>query len=490
MSGTEKKKVNRRTVLKIAGGTVAGLIVGGVIGYLYRGVTIPPAETITVTKTVTERTTVRETVTITAPTTPPPKKPIELVYWHHEAPSHRVAAHQKVCDLFYKETGIKVRQEVVLWGEAWTKTLAAIRAGTTPDFELSIPDLTLAAYLAGGLVPVDDIVKRIDEKYRIFENVKMTEYWEGHYWGVPVWEMVWTWIYRPSYYEKYIGTKEPPKTWDDVIEYAKKLTVDVDGDGKIDIYGMGLTGAKNLCTQEYVWNIMTTFGASVFDDEGNVVFYSPETVEAMRYYKQLWEYVPPGAMEWSWGEIELALAAGTVAQTSYFPAIQKRFYEMPDEKIRRDLAAAPMPTNRVQANLHYPNDAIIFTKTAEDPDRLEAVAMFLEFLHRPDIHAIITAEQEPGGFYPCNEAAIAPDAPFWKDPIISFYRNINEVAMECVKRGTLYGFGPKGLQNAKMGEVSGALILADVANRIVSGAMNIEEAVKWGHEEILRIVKG
>ena len=41
-----------------------------------------------------------------------------------------------------------------------------------------------------------------------------------------------------------------------------------------------------------------------------------------------------------------------------------------------------------------------------------------------------------------------------------------------------------------MGEVSGALILAEVINRIVSGAMSVEDAVRWGHEEIERIVKG
>jgi len=486
MAGGEK--VNRRTAVKVVGGTIAGLVVGGLLGYFLKPV--PPRAVETVTETVRETITKTVTTTVSVSATPPPKKEIELVYWHHEAPSHRVAAHQKVCDLFYKETGIKVKQHVVMWGEAWSKTLSAIRAGNPPDFELSIPDLTLAAYLAEGIVPVDDIVKRIDEKYRIFENVKATEYWDGHYWGVPVWEMVWAWIYRPSYYRKYVGTEEPPKTWDDVLEYAKKLTVDVDGDGKIDIYGIGQTGAKNLCTQEYCWNIMTTFGASVFDDKGNVVFNSPETIEALTYYKKLWEYTPPGAIEWSWGEIELAFAAGTIAQMPYFPAIQKRFYEMKEPELRKDLGIALMPTNKVKANLHYPNDAIIFTKTAEDPDRLEAVAQFLEFVHRPDIAAIWTAEQEPGAFYPCNEAAVAPDAPFWKDPIISFYREQNEVAIECVKLGTLYGFGPKGLQNPKMGEVSGALILADVINRIVSGAMSVEDAVRWGHEEIEKIVKG
>ena len=479
------QKVDRRGLLRVIGGTVAGLVVGGALGYL-----LQPTGVIERTIERTVPTTVTVTAPVTPPTVTPPKKPIELVYWHHEAPSHRVAAHQKVLDLFYKETGIKVTQQVVLWGDAWTKTLAAVKAGNPPDFELSIPDLTLAVYEAGGLAPVDDIIKMVDERYKLFDNVKMSYYWDGHFWGVPIWEMVWIWLYIPSYYEKYLGTKEPPKTWDEALEYAKKLTVDVDGDGKIDIYGMGETGAKNLLTQEYAWNIMTTFGASVFDDEGNVVFDSKETIEALTYYKKLWDYVPPGALAWSWGEIELAFAAKKIAQMPYFPAIQKRFYEKEDPAERKDLAGAPMPTNKVPATLHYPNDVIVFTKTAEDPDRLDAVMRFIEFVHRPEINAILTAEQEPGAFLPCTEAAVAPESPYWKDPIISFYPELNRIAVEEVKKGTLYGFGPKGLQNKKMGEVSGALVLAEVIERIVTGAMSVEEAVKWGHKKIEEIVKG
>ncbi|MGC9075620.1 MAG: extracellular solute-binding protein, partial [Candidatus Bipolaricaulaceae bacterium] len=65
---------------------------------------------------------------------------IELVFWHHEAPAYRVAAFQQVIEAFQKEyPNIRVRQEVVPWGEAYSRTAAAIRAGTTPDFQFDIP---------------------------------------------------------------------------------------------------------------------------------------------------------------------------------------------------------------------------------------------------------------------------------------------------------------------------------------------------------------
>jgi hypothetical protein len=65
MSG-KSNSVNRRTAAKIIGGTVAGLVVGGAIGYLSRG-----AEVIerTAATTVTQVRTETVTVTVTTPAT-------------------------------------------------------------------------------------------------------------------------------------------------------------------------------------------------------------------------------------------------------------------------------------------------------------------------------------------------------------------------------------------------------------------------------------
>jgi len=57
-----------------------------------------------------------------------------------------------------------VIQQVVPWGDAWTKTLAAIEAGTTPDFQFSLPELTITAYEANAIIPVDDIIQELEQK--------------------------------------------------------------------------------------------------------------------------------------------------------------------------------------------------------------------------------------------------------------------------------------------------------------------------------------
>jgi multiple sugar transport system substrate-binding protein len=409
------------------------------------------------------------------------QEPVKLTFWHHEAPSHRVMAFQKAINLFEKEyPNIKVKQEVVSWGDAWPKTVSAIRAGTTPDFEFDIPDFNLSAYMAGGIIPVDGIVKTIDEKYGYFQtNLGMYRH-DDHYWGVPIWTMVFVWLYKPNYLKQYVGTTTPPKTWEEVLEYAKKLTVDKDGDGKIDSYGIGLTASKSLCTQEFIWSVMTTYGVRIYDETGKVAFNTPETVKALQTYKKLWEYAPPAATGWIWGEIEMNFAGGKIAMMPYFPALQKRLYDAGDMDL--DGAALPVSPGGKRSTIIYPNAIMVF-KSAEKRGVLKEVKAFIEFIMRPEINAILTAEQEPGAFLPVTEKAAASDA-YWKDKYIAAFPHLNKIAVDEVKYGTLYGFTHGKVVNKGIGDIIGANTLAEVVQKVIIEGQSPEKAAEWGQKQM------
>jgi multiple sugar transport system substrate-binding protein len=494
-SGRNLKYSRREAISKIgaaAVGAAAGAVIAGVGGY-FAGLsqTAPTTFTETVTRTVTQA--VTHTVTASPTTTVPPltreekfkiERPVELTFWHHHAPPPRQAAIQKAINLFMKEYPmVKVNIVVVPWEEAWPKTLSAIAAGTTPDVEWSIPDLTIAAWEAGGIIPVDDLVKEIDERYKWFENTIRPYYWEGHYWGVPWSTMAWALMYRPSILKRYLGSPEPPRSWDELFEFAKKLTKPEDG-----VYGIGLTASKTLYAQEAIYNTMCVFDSTIFDQQGKVVFNNPKTIKAFYAYKELFQYSPPGSYNWNWGDIELAFPAGKIAMMPYFTMPQRLFYEEKKGDERKDIAAAdwPSPPDGIDTNLHYPNDWFIFKSAAEDENRLNAVKALIMFCARPEIEKILTAEQDPGVWLPPHEAA-AEYPGYWEDPVISFFREINEVAIEAAKKGRLYGF-EWGAVNTAVGAVSGALVICDVAQRILLQGESVESAVAWGHQAIEEIV--
>jgi len=405
--------------------------------------------------------------------------PLTITFWHHEAPAHRVAAFQKVIDLFQKANpNIKVKQEVIMWGDAWVKSLSALQANTLPDFEFSIPDLMLTMYKAGALAPVTDIYKEMDAKYKFFPNLKGMYSYKGDTWGVPIFTMVMLMTYRPSLLQQYVGTTEPPDSWEQAIQYAKQISEKSGG----EVAGIGIGGAKNLMTDEQAYIFMAGAGARFFDNKGKVIFDNPKTVAALQLYKDLFQYAPKGAEAWSWGEIELNIAAGSIAMSPYFPSVQKRFAEEFDST---DYAAAHMPFFKGQSKrgtITYPNEIIVFKKTAKKAAQYKAVKDLIRFMLRPDINAILTAEAEPGGFFPATEAAgAAPE--YWNQPIVKQFEGIHNVALAALKDyAGLYGFEAGEWVNLGLGDITGADVLAEVVNKVVSNQMTPEEAAAWGQK--------
>ena len=408
-----------------------------------------------------------------------------IVFWHHEAPAHRVAAFQKIINLFQKENpDIKVIQQVVPWGDAWTKTLAAIEAGTTPDFQFSLPELTITAYEANAIIPVDDIIQELDSKYQYVQSQLAPYKINGKYWGVPIWTMPMVLIYRPSILEQYLGTKEPPRTWNELLLAAQKITL-LSSEKGDTIYGIGLTAGNNLCTQEQVYTIMANLGVKFFDEKGSLTFNSPQTLRAVEFYKDLYMFSPPGSTGWAWGEIEMNFSAGKIAMMPYFGGLQKRFYDL--ENYDLDAVIQPYPIDGVKGNLIYPNDVHIF-KSAVEKGHLEAVKKFLIFIMRPDINAILTAQMEPGSFVPVTKAAQESEY-YWNDSIIKAFRHMNEVIIEATNYGTVYGFETGSAVKLAIGSISGANTLAEMIQNVVTNKMGVVDAVKWAEEKMESFIK-
>jgi len=283
--------------------------------------------------------------------------------------------------------------------------------------------------------------------------------------------------YVPSLLEKYVGTTEPPKDWEEYLEYAKLCTDPDNG-----VYGVALGGAINLMTTEQAYVFMTNTGAKFFDEEGNVIFNNPKTVQAIKMYADLFKYNPPGAESWSWGEVELNTMAQKIAMSTYFPAVQRRFHMELDSDDYNG-AHHPYPSDGQPGTLTYPNEIHIYKWIKDKPGHLEATYEFIRFLLRPEINYIITAVQEQGAFYPPTEATMQTPE-FWNDPIISRFKEMNEFALESLEYASLYGFEYGKWVNLGIGDITGANVLAEVVNRAVTGAMTVEQAVEWGHAEM------
>lgn len=408
-------------------------------------------------------------------------EPISITFWHHESPEHRVAAFQRVIDMYTKEhPNVSIKQEVIGWGDAMVKVLTALEAGNPPDFQFGITDLLITTYRHDALLPVTDLIEEFDKEYKYYAKIKDMYFYDGEYWGVPVMTMPFALAYRPSILEKYLGTKEPPKDWNEMLDYAKRITVASKG----EVYGIGLGGGKNLFVDEQAYMFLASAGGRFFDEKGNIIFNSPETIKFLKAYKEMYQYSPPGSESWVWGEIEMNLSSGIVAMAPYLPSIQIRMNELNSD----DLAFTDMPTPNMgdpKGSLTYPNDVQIFKK-CNDYGSTETVKDFVRFIMKPDVNANLTSGMEPGGFLPVTKAA-AESGAYWNNPIIQRYLDVNKVAVNTLDYSSLFGFEYGKWVNLGIGDITGANVLSSTLQQVLSNQKTPEEAAAWGAAEMKKM---
>lgn len=121
-------------------------------------------------------------------------------------------------------------------------------------------------------------------------------------------------------------------TWDDLLQAAKKLTRDKDGDGKVDVYGLGIS------RDEWQWDTyLVQSGARLFGPNGELRATDPAFVRFMEWYHGLmWEQevapFDPGGI-WRFGSQGVAIA---VFGPWYRPGL-----EAAQLKFRYDVAIPP-----------------------------------------------------------------------------------------------------------------------------------------------------
>lgn len=128
----------------------------------------------------------------------------------------------------------------------------------------------------GVLEPLDDYVSK-DFDVDDFEEPLLNAFKvDGTQYGFPKDFSTLSLFYNQTAFEE-AGLEGPPETWEELEEYAKKLTVDEDGDGQPERFGLGLS--KELARQFYKFQ---PYGGKVVDDEGKAAFASKEAVASLK----------------------------------------------------------------------------------------------------------------------------------------------------------------------------------------------------------------
>ena len=399
---------------------------------------------------------------------------IHWLRWSDFVPASDQLLKSNIVPQCEKALGIKLNLEMINANDIQARITAAIQSGSGPDIFYVIgnwPQLYVES-----LSDVSDIAAEIGEVQGGYYDIAKAVATVGQKWiGVP-----WTTgggllTYRKSWFAE-IGYSDGkfPQTWDEYREAGKKLKAK----GRPFGQTLGHTfGDAPSFWYPYLWS---WGGKEVEADGKTVALNSQATIDSVKYAVPFWkDACDEGGLAWDDSSNNRAFLSGSISATNNGASIYLEAKKKPDtyqtEKgtpMWQDILHAPLPKGAGgQFNLpgSFTNMLMGYSKNQK------AAKDFLRWVSsKPVFEQWFTSQQ---GYTDGATRYWEEDAVWGKDPVLLPFRDIPN-------KGRLMGYaGPPGRASA---EAQTKYIIVDMYAKAVQG-MPAEDAVKWAHEELVKV---
>jgi multiple sugar transport system substrate-binding protein len=388
-----------------------------------------------------------------------------LRWWSPQSSPAQLAAYKfQIAQFEAAHPGVKVNFEPTSDEGYPAQMAAAYASGEVPDLVTHIPSFAVASYFDKGLVePFNDVIQAIGpEKYYPDAN-KTYEIKPGTFSGTGIGNTASDnfWV-RKDLMAK-AGIDQIPRTWDEMRAALKKMQ----GGG---IYGAPLPFARNSATAFVVTTLIHGAGGQMFTPDLQVAIASPETEHALEFYKSLKEYCPPGATNYSWGEMITGFVSGATA-TGYYAGRVLVNVNNQNPAIADKITCTLYPTISKDVPQGSVNDfpSVFIPKGTKN---LDVAKKFAASLFEPEgyIKQLLAA---PGHVLPVLKT-IGENPTYLADPIIKKYPKEVELMTVAAAAGYNLGFeSPKHKPNTKSVDIIASEVLSEMVQRV---ALNDENA--------------
>lgn len=185
-----------------------------------------------------------------------------------------------VLDDFTKQTGIKVKLEVIGWNDLQTRIQTAVTSGQGPDV-LNIGNTWAASLQAtGAFLPFDDAnMKAIGGSDKFVPTALKTGGAEGKpVTSVPLYGLAYGLYYNKKMFSD--AGVQPPTNWEELVAAAKKLTNGT-------TYGFALAAGSYTENVHFAFINASQNGGEWFDSKGNPTFTSQANIDGIKRYLDL-----------------------------------------------------------------------------------------------------------------------------------------------------------------------------------------------------------
>ncbi len=341
------------------------------------------------------------------------------------------------------------------------KFTTALAAGNPPDLIHANDQYISPVVAMGAFIPLDDLVD-----YGIFKDsvVKAVEY-QGHIYGLPIKVNIFgLWWIKETFKKAGLDPNRGPSTLDELVEYAKKLTV-FDEEGNLVRWGFDPLVPD--WDWPYVW--VFHFGGKLIDPKtGEPTIDSPEAIEAFKWIK---EYIDSFGFEkvkkfrggygpyWSASNVFLTGKLAIFYDGDWVTYAARRY--APEV----ELGFAPLPSADGVRRCYSEVDIFSIPVGAKNVDGAKA---FLRFLSKPENLIVLSK----GQISPLKEKY----TPEWFYQKRKYARSLEKEIEKCE-----IIFCPKfPLWHLYLDEIRSA------ADEIQSGTSSVEDALYSAKRNIIR----
>ncbi len=366
--------------------------------------------------------------------------------------------------------GVQVAYDAVGMSGLFEKLTTALAAGQPPDM-VAGSGLSRVATLAklGVLQPVDDIVEAIGRDDFMPGMVDQFT-WDGQVLAVPVQTLSFPYWFRRDLLEQ-AGLAEP-RTWDDLLNVAKTLTRD-------GVYGICLPGGVNTATARQVLIYFRQGGGNILDADGTIVINSAENRATLEFMKELYQYSPPGASNFGFGDLLTNFQSGICASTYYSGRMLQRVSARAPA-IAPSLGCVFPPYKSVRFTYTEPRGAYILAG-ARNRDAAKAWMVEEQFEAGRHIDWLLTA---PDNNLPVR-TSIATDARYTGHELLSARADVLAVLLNATETpGNFYKESHEHAPNPVGGSLDTGPVLPTMLQRYVFGNESAETVLSWAAEQI------
>ncbi len=333
------------------------------------------------------------------------------IFWAEWDPANYL---QELVNEYTAETGVTVTVETTPWSDFQTKTFAELNAqGDAYDMVVGDSQWLGAASTGGHYVDLTEFFQEHNlEEVFVPATVEYYAKYDGKFWSIPTEGDANGWAYRKDWFEdpaemaafkeKYGYDLAVPKNYKELRDIAEFFTRPEENRYGVALYTQTSYDAMAMGVEQTIF----TWGGELGNyetGEADGIINSPQNVEALEAYRELYEFTPPNWAQAFFLENNQAFTEGLVAMTmnyfAFFPALANEATN-PHAASTGYFANPPGPNGDQHAALGGQGISIVtYSQNQEEAFK------FLEWFIQEDVQR---KWAELGG-YTCHAAVLASE---------------------------------------------------------------------------------